>query len=153
MNVRSEFSYKFVVLSQFGGGVKVDFSKNRKVDRGGEWSWKFRFCSKTLKIDSTGLYLIKNPKIIKIRSRTTKISSPKVGGFSRKSRIFVLRFAKTRWYLSLSVYICLKSEKWENVVSNWSYSNVCAIAIKNQILLHYNKLHLGKFLFFRYLGC
>ena len=126
-------------------------SQNCGFGGGGRWSWNFRKFSKTTKIVNTSPYLPKKPNFIEFRADMTKISHLEVANCSKFSdfqKILEIFRTKKSWNPS---QICLKSEKWQKFSFSCSHSNFCAIAIKNQILLLYNKLHGGKFLFFWFL--
>ena len=132
-------------------GMWLAISKNCGFGAGGRWSWNFRNFSKTTKIVNTSPYLPKKPNFIEFRADMTKISHLEVGNFSKFSDFqgFPRDFrTKKSWNPS---QICLKiwkSRKSQNFWSKCSYARFWAIAIKNEILLRYNKLHHGKICFF-----
>ena len=119
-------------------------SQNCGFGAGGRWLWKFRKFSKTTKIINTSPYLPKKPNFIEFRAVMTKISHLEVANFSKFSdfqKILGIFRTKKSWNPS---QICLKiskSRKSQKVWYFFSYARFWPIAIKNEILLRYNKLH------------
>jgi len=126
-------------------------SQNCGFGAGGRWSWNFRNFSKTTKIVNTSPYLPKKRNFIEFRADMTKISHLEVGNFSKFSDFQKnLENFRTRKSWNPS-QICLKiwkSRKSQKVWYFFSNGRFWPIAIKNEILLRYNKLHHGKICFF-----
>ena len=126
-------------------------SQNCDFDNGGRRSRKFPKFSKTIKIVDTSLYLTKKSNFIEFRLGTPKKSHFEVGDFLKFSDFqgFPQNFRPAK--ISESSKICLKIENFQNFQKFWSncsHTRCGSIAIKNEILLRYNKLHSGKFSFF-----